>query len=228
MQLTGIHYLTAISTSQRENLAFTPACSACGWWRGLSIKMTSRPTICSTPPAKPIPAPISPSSIFRRRPNAVEPTRSRASACVSLAKRLSATGAIASGRPAAHGVEIHVFAMGEASDKNNPAAELHVIEEEFARRAPRRRRLSSRRLPHPGRDAVPRLDIAAERVARANSGEVDQFRSLYFREPCSRSRPMVQALSPTSRWRRSARNWRCRRFWSRDAPAIEAGLEPIR
>ena len=30
---------------------------------------------------------------------------------------------------AAHGAEIHVFAMGEASDENNPAAELHVIED---------------------------------------------------------------------------------------------------
>src|SRR3978361_1089501 len=30
---------------------------------------------------------------------------------------------------AAHGAEIHVFAMGEASDEKNPAAELHVIED---------------------------------------------------------------------------------------------------
>jgi glyoxalase family protein len=86
---------------------------------------------------------------------------------------------------AAHGAQIHVFAMGEATDGNNPAAELHVLEDKgsparqgaggvhhVAFRTPDEtqyhawtQRLTDLRVPH--------------------SGEIDRFyfRSLYFREP---------------------------------------------
>jgi glyoxalase family protein len=86
---------------------------------------------------------------------------------------------------AAHGADIHVFAMGEATDENNPAAELHVLEDKgsparqgaggvhhVAFRTPDEaqyhawtQRLTDLRVPH--------------------SGEIDRFyfRSLYFREP---------------------------------------------
>ena len=49
---------------------------------------------------------------------------------------------------AAHGAQIHVFAMGEAG--GGPAAELHVLEDKDAPRAAGRRRRASRRVPHAG------------------------------------------------------------------------------
>ena len=63
---------------------------------------------------------------------------------------------------AAHGAEIHVFEMGEARGESSPAAELHVLEDKDSPVArPGRRRRAPRRVPHPGRGAVSRLDASA-------------------------------------------------------------------
>ena len=83
---------------------------------------------------------------------------------------------------AAHGAQIHVFAMGEGG----PAAELHVIE---SRDLPRRGRapaacITSRSAPPTMRSTTPGRQRLNELGIR-NSGEVDRFyfRSLYFCEP---------------------------------------------
>jgi glyoxalase family protein len=87
---------------------------------------------------------------------------------------------------AAHGAQIHVFAMGEAGDGRGPAAELHVLEDKNS--------------PVAGQGAGGVHHVAfrtpdeaqyhgwTERLNELrvpNSGEVDRFyfRSLYFREP---------------------------------------------
>ena len=125
---------------------------------------------------------------------------------------------------------IHVFAMGEGG----PAAELHVIEQKDLPAA----RQGAGGVHHvafrtPGRDAISRLDAAAQRnaafptPARSTASISAACISASPTASCSRSPPTARALRPTSRWRRSARNWRCRRSWSRAAPQIEAGLKPI-
>ena len=87
---------------------------------------------------------------------------------------------------AAHGAHIHVFAMGEAKDENNPAAELHVLEDKASPMA------------RQGAGGVHHVAIRTPDEAQyhgwtqrlndlrvPNSGEIDRFyfRSLYFREP---------------------------------------------
>ncbi len=86
----------------------------------------------------------------------------------------------------AHGAEIHVFEMGEATNANNPATELHVIEDKASPVA------------QPGAGGVHHVAFRTpdetqyhawtQRLTELrvpNSGEVDRFyfRSLYFREP---------------------------------------------
>ena len=125
--------------------------------------------------------------------------------------------------------EMHVFAMGEGG----PAAELHVLEQKCAAGAAGRGRRAPRRVPHAGRGAVPRLDAAADRAAcsqlaaRSTASISAASISASRTASCSRSRPTVPALPPTSRWTRSAKNWRCRRSSNRAAREIEAGLKPI-
>ena len=82
---------------------------------------------------------------------------------------------------AAHGAQIHVFAMGEAGGERSPAAELHVLEDkDSARRAARRRRRPPRRVPHARRGAVSRLDAAPERTPRPQQR---RGRPLLFPQP---------------------------------------------
>jgi len=121
---------------------------------------------------------------------------------------------------AAHGAHIHVLAMGEGGPRPNcmcsnkkdvpPARQGAGGVHHVAFRTPDEAQY------HAWTQRLNQLGIR-------NSGEIDRFyfRSLYFREPtasCSRSPPMGPALPPTSRWRGSARNWRCRRFSNRAAP----------
>jgi catechol 2,3-dioxygenase-like lactoylglutathione lyase family enzyme len=87
---------------------------------------------------------------------------------------------------AAHGAEIHVFAMGEASDENNPAAALHVIEDQnspVAQRGAGGVHHVAFRTPDETQYHAWTQRLNELRVP--NSGEVDRFyfRSLYFREP---------------------------------------------
>jgi glyoxalase family protein len=87
---------------------------------------------------------------------------------------------------AAHGAQIHVFAMGEAGGASSPAAELHVLED---KEAP---------VVRPGAGGVHHIAFRTPDEAQyhawtkhlnelrvPNSGEIDRFyfRSLYFREP---------------------------------------------
>ena len=113
---------------------------------------------------------------------------------------------------------------------SGPAAELHVLEDkDIARRAAGRRRRAPRRVPHARRGAVSRLDAAAERTrasptaarstASISAASISASPTAY----CSRSPPTARGLRPTSRWRRSVRNWRCRRFWSRAARRSRRG-----
>ena len=97
---------------------------------------------------------------------------------------------------AAHGAEIHVFAMGEA--EASPAAELHVIEDKDSpSRAAGRRRRPPRRVPHAGRGAVSRLDAAPERAARPQQR---RDRPLLFPQPLF---PRTQRHPVRDRHRRS-------------------------
>ena len=87
---------------------------------------------------------------------------------------------------AAHGAQIHVFAMGEASDARNPAAELHVIEDQnspVAQRGAGGVHHVAFRTPDETQYHAWTQRLNELRVP--NSGEVDRFyfRSLYFREP---------------------------------------------
>src|ERR1700710_2307530 len=87
---------------------------------------------------------------------------------------------------AAHGAEIHVFAMGEAKDENNPAAELHVIEDKdspVARQGAGGVHHVAFRTPDETQYHAWTQRLTELRVS--NSGEIDRFyfRSLYFREP---------------------------------------------
>ena len=87
---------------------------------------------------------------------------------------------------AAHGAEIHVFAMGEASDESNPAAELHVIEDKdspFAGQGAGGVHHVAFRTPDETQYHAWTKRLNELRVR--NSGEIDRFyfRSLYFREP---------------------------------------------
>ena len=86
MQLTGIHHLTAISAKPRENLAF---------YTGLLGMRLVKKTVNQDDVSAyhlfyadggPIPAPISHSSIFRRRPSGAAPTAFRVPDCASPAK----------------------------------------------------------------------------------------------------------------------------------------------
>ena len=87
---------------------------------------------------------------------------------------------------AAHGAQIHVFAMGEAKDENNPAAELHVLEDKASPLAgqgaggvhPVAFRTPDEAQYHAWTQRLNELRVR-------NSGEIDRFyfRSLYFREP---------------------------------------------
>jgi glyoxalase family protein len=87
---------------------------------------------------------------------------------------------------AAHGAEIHVFAMGEAGGESGPAAELHLLEDKDSP------------VVRPGAGGVHHVAFRTPDEAQyhawtqrlnelhvPNSGEVDRFyfRSLYFREP---------------------------------------------
>ena len=87
---------------------------------------------------------------------------------------------------AAHGAEIHVFAMGEASDEINLAAELHVIEDRespVARQGAGGVHHVAFRTPDEAQYHAWTKHLTDLRVP--NSGEIDRFyfRSLYFREP---------------------------------------------
>jgi glyoxalase family protein len=87
---------------------------------------------------------------------------------------------------AAHGAQIHVFAMGEAKDENNPAAELHVIESKdspVARQGAGGVHHVAFRTPDEEQYHAWTKRLTDLRVP--NSGEIDRFyfRSLYFREP---------------------------------------------
>ena len=95
MQLTGIHHLTAISAKPRDNLAF---------YTGLLgmrlVKKTVNQDDVSAyhlfyADGKANPGTASPSSTFRQPPSGAEPTRSRAPACASPAKRRWGSGGIA-------------------------------------------------------------------------------------------------------------------------------------
>jgi glyoxalase family protein len=87
---------------------------------------------------------------------------------------------------AAHGAEIHVFAMGEASDERNPAAELHVIEDQDSPLAGQ----GAGGVHHvafrtPDETQYHAWTKRLNELRVRNSGEIDRFyfRSLYFREP---------------------------------------------
>ena len=92
-----------------------------------------------------------------------------------------------------------------------------------------RRRRAPCRVPHAGRDAVSRLDAAADRICAfptAARSTASISAACIFASPtasCSRSPPTAPALRPTSRWQRSARNWRCRRSSSRAARRSRRG-----
>jgi glyoxalase family protein len=87
---------------------------------------------------------------------------------------------------AAHGAEIHVFAMGEARGESSPAAELHVLEDKeapMARQGAGGVHHVAFRTPNEAQYHAWTQRLNELRVP--NSGEVDRFyfRSLYFREP---------------------------------------------
>ena len=134
---------------------------------------------------------------------------------------------------AAHGAQIHVFAMGEATNATNLAAELHVIEDKASPVA----RQGAGGVHHvafrtPDETQYHAWTQRLTELCVPNSGEVDRFyfRSLYFREPngilfeiatdgpgFTTDEPMVTlgeklALPPFLEPRRAA---------------IEAGLKPI-
>jgi glyoxalase family protein len=87
---------------------------------------------------------------------------------------------------AAHGAQIHVFAMGEAGGERGPATELHVLEDKdspMARQGAGGVHHVAFRTPDETQYHAWTQRLNALRVP--NSGEVDRFyfRSLYFREP---------------------------------------------
>ena len=87
---------------------------------------------------------------------------------------------------AAHGAQIHVFAMGEAGGESGPAAELHVLEDKeapVARQGAGGVHHVAFRTPDEAQYHAWTQRLNELRVP--NSGEVDRFyfRSLYFREP---------------------------------------------
>ena len=127
---------------------------------------------------------------------------------------------------AAHGADIHVFEMGGGGS----AAEMHVLED---KNSP---------LAHQGAGAVHHVAFRTPDEAQyhawtkrltdlrvPNSGEIDRFYFhdlAFFREPngvVGGSPPTAPASPPTSRWKHSARSWRCRRSSSRGAPRSKLG-----
>ncbi|MET3844323.1 ring-cleaving dioxygenase [Bradyrhizobium sp. OAE829] len=87
---------------------------------------------------------------------------------------------------AAHGAQIHVFAMGEAKDENNPATELHVLEDKASPMAGQ----GAGGVHHvafrtPDETQYHAWTQRLNELRVRNSGEIDRFyfRSLYFREP---------------------------------------------
>jgi glyoxalase family protein len=87
---------------------------------------------------------------------------------------------------AAHGAQIHVFAMGEAGGESGPAAELHVLEDKDSPMA----RQGAGGVHHvafrtPDETQYHAWTRRLNELRVPNSGEVDRFyfRSLYFREP---------------------------------------------
>ncbi len=87
---------------------------------------------------------------------------------------------------AAHGAEIHVFAMGAAKDASNVAAELHVIEDKDSPVAGQ----GAGGVHHvafrtPDETQYHAWTQRLNELSVPNSGEIDRFyfRSLYFREP---------------------------------------------
>ena len=87
---------------------------------------------------------------------------------------------------AAHGAHIHVFAIGEANGGNNPATELHVLEDKSsppARQGAGGVHHVAFRTPDEAQYHAWTQRLNDLRVR--NSGEIDRFyfRSLYFREP---------------------------------------------
>jgi glyoxalase family protein len=87
---------------------------------------------------------------------------------------------------AAHGAEIHVFAMGEARGESSPATELHVLEDQnspVARQGAGGVHHVAFRTPDETQYHAWTQRLNDLRVP--NSGEIDRFyfRSLYFREP---------------------------------------------
>lgn len=87
---------------------------------------------------------------------------------------------------AAHGAEIHVFAMGEAAGASSLAAELHLIEDKVSPLA----RQGAGGVHHvafrtPDEAQYHGWTKRLNELRVPNSGEVDRFyfRSLYFREP---------------------------------------------
>ena len=96
-------------------------------------------------------------------------------------------------------------------------------------RAAGRRRRPPRRVPHPRRGAVSRLDAAPERAcasptaARSTASISAASISASPTAFCSRSRRMARALRPMSRWKRWVKGWRCRRSWSREGRRSRRG-----
>jgi len=87
---------------------------------------------------------------------------------------------------AAHGAQIHVFAMGEAKSESHPGAELHVLEDKaspMARQGAGGVHHVAFRTPDEAQYHGWTQRLNDLRVP--NSGEIDRFyfRSLYFREP---------------------------------------------
>jgi glyoxalase family protein len=118
--------------------------------------------------------------------------------------------------------QIHVFAMGEGG----PAAELHVIEQKdlpTARQGAGGVHHVAFRTPDntqkPGR--IGSTNSASVTAARSTGSIFEASISASPTASCSRSLPTDPASPPTSRWKRSARNWRCRRSWT--APQADRG-----
>jgi glyoxalase family protein len=121
--------------------------------------------------------------------------------------------------------QVHVFAMGEGG----PAAELHVIEQKdlpIARQGAGGVHHVAFRTPDEAQYHAwtQRLNELVSSTAAKSTGFI--FAVFIFASPtasCSRSRPTDRVLPPTSRWKPSGKNWRCRRFWSRAARRSKPG-----
>ena len=116
---------------------------------------------------------------------------------------------------AAHGAHIHVFAMGEGG----PAAELHVIEDKesaMARQGAGGVHHVAFRTPDETQYHAWTQRLTELGAQQRRDRPVSIFAVFYFREPNGILFEIATdgpGLRPTSRWRRSAKSWRCRRSW---------------